>query len=315
MAVVNLDAGAVFNVAANQIHGNAHVYRTGQGYSSPGSVGWVPNGGIAQIQGLAVGHTATFAINNQAGMIANGCPSKVQVLYDNGGALRNADVVEGEAKRLLDGESAKSRPAKARKRRGTASAVADAGDPAEEAITKLTAQWYNAVVNGCHLDPDTFQLIQGATPLGSTSETLWNILDVVPPLSVSNYYNPSQLNVFSTDYGAVINNLKPQNADRFQNDMGDLRSVGRLSENRADDPRRRHPRVVPELGGAQSASRRRPASLYRLSAGVAGRRSRRRPDVAQCRRRRGRQAQGVQCNDRPVAERHRLGPFGQFPDG
>lgn len=221
MAVVNLNPGGVFNVAANQIHGNAHVYRTGQGYPDPGNVGWVPNGAAAQIRPLPVGHTTTFAINDQAGMIANGCPSNVQVLYDNGAAMQTADVHEGEAIRVLAFESAKSQSAKSRKSRSKVQVVDDANDPAAEAMNKLTAQWYNAVVNGCHLDPDTFQLIQGATPLGSTSETLWNILDVVPPLSVSNYYNPSQLNVFSTDYGGVINNLKPQNADRFQNDMGD----------------------------------------------------------------------------------------------
>jgi hypothetical protein len=102
------------------------------------------------------------------------------------------------------------------------SRVSLAGDPTtQQVMNTLNDQWYNALVTGCHLDPSSFQLVQGNAPLGSTSEALWNIFDVVPPLSVSNYFNPSQANVFSTDYGAVINNLKEQNANKFQNDMGD----------------------------------------------------------------------------------------------
>ena len=66
--------------------------------------------------------------------------------------------------------------------------------------------------------------MQGNSPLGTTSETLWNMLDAVPPLAINNYFNPSQMNVFSTDYGAVINNLREQNASKFQNDMGDYYS-------------------------------------------------------------------------------------------
>jgi hypothetical protein len=48
--VVNLQPGNIMNVNANQIQGNAHVYRTGQGYPNFGSVAWQPNGGPAQIR-------------------------------------------------------------------------------------------------------------------------------------------------------------------------------------------------------------------------------------------------------------------------
>lgn len=92
---------------------------------------------------------------------------------------------------------------------------------AQQAMETLTAQWYNALVTGLSLDRSTFQLFQGNGALGTTSETLWNIFDVVPPASVSNYYNPSQANVFSSNYGAVINNLVPQNSNSFQAHMGD----------------------------------------------------------------------------------------------
>lgn len=92
---------------------------------------------------------------------------------------------------------------------------------AEQAMSTLTAQWYNAVVAGCKLDQSTFQLFQSNQPVGTTSESLWNILDVVPPLSVNNFFNPSQLNLFSSDYGGVINNLVPQSSSTFMKAIGD----------------------------------------------------------------------------------------------
>jgi hypothetical protein len=81
MPVVNLQPGAVLDVAAGQIQSVAHLYRTGQGSDSPGNVGWVPNGGALQMAPLAVGGTVTFTINGAAGMISNGCPSMVQVMW------------------------------------------------------------------------------------------------------------------------------------------------------------------------------------------------------------------------------------------
>src|SRR5258708_39789736 len=100
-----------------------------------------------------------------------------------------------------------------------------ASDSAQQAMNTLTAQWYNAIVHGCGLDQSTFQLFQGNGAIGATSEILWNIFDVVPPAAVSNYYNPSQANVFSSNYGTIVNNLNPQNAMSFQNDMGDYYSA------------------------------------------------------------------------------------------
>lgn len=219
MPVHNLQPGSVMNVAAGQITGSAYVYRTSQGYDGPGNVGWAPNGGAVQVQPLAVGGTVQFAVNSQAGMIANGCPSMVQVLYTNGAAVLVRQTETNAAAKLLKKvRAARTAPA------ATAGAALD-DSPAEQVMSTLNAQWYNAVVTGCGLDAGSFQLVQGASPLGSTSEVLWNIADAVPPLSVSHYFNPSQLNVFSTDYGAVINNLKPQNAQKFQNDMGDYYSA------------------------------------------------------------------------------------------
>ena len=210
MAVQNLDPGAVKNVVANEIRGIVHVYRTNRGYDSPGQVGWLPNGGALQQVPLAVGHHASFDINGAAGILANGCPSVVQLLWQNAAATPATNVRENAARKFFKAPSAK--------------VAATASTPGEEAMQNLTAQWYNAVVAGCGLDPSTFQLFQGNAPVGNTSESLWNIFDVVPPLAINNYYNPSQANVFSQDYGAVINNLKPQNSSAFQNIMGDYYS-------------------------------------------------------------------------------------------
>lgn len=79
--VQNLASGAFMEVAAGAIPGSAHVYRTGRGEPSPGNVGWVPNGGVVDVRPINVGETVTFQINGSGGMIANGCPSMVQVLY------------------------------------------------------------------------------------------------------------------------------------------------------------------------------------------------------------------------------------------
>jgi hypothetical protein len=206
MTVQNLAAGAVKDVAAGEITGNVHVYRTNDGYNTAGNVGWVPTGGALQQQALAVGETATFNVAGASGMIANGCPSRVQLLWNNQNALGTVGERRGAASGVL--------------RQGQALSKA-LDNSATQALSTLNSQWYNAVVKGCGLDPSTFQLVQGSQPLGTTSEEIWKIADVVPPMSVTNFYNPSQANVFSSDYGAVVANLKPQNDTAFQSIMGD----------------------------------------------------------------------------------------------
>jgi hypothetical protein len=60
-----------------------------------------------------------------------------------------------------------------------------------EAMQTLTAQWYNAMVDGLGLSPEEFQLYQGPNSMVTTSQDMWNIFDAVPPASVNNYYDPS----------------------------------------------------------------------------------------------------------------------------
>ena len=92
---------------------------------------------------------------------------------------------------------------------------------AQTAMNTLVAQWYNAVAAGCGLDKGSFQLMQGADPVGTLTENLWAIFDSVPPLTATTYYNPAQLNSFSQDYAGVISALIPQGDIQFQVDMGD----------------------------------------------------------------------------------------------
>jgi len=89
------------------------------------------------------------------------------------------------------------------------------------AMDTLTAQWYNAVVTGLGLSPDQFQLYQGPNSAMTTSQEMWNVFNAVPPASINNYYNPSQINNFSSDYGLILGALVPASDSSFQNCMGD----------------------------------------------------------------------------------------------
>jgi hypothetical protein len=93
-----------------------------------------------------------------------------------------------------------------------------------DAMKALTAQFYNATVAGCGLEQSTFQLFQAHTPLGTDSQDLWAMFDSVPPLSVSQYYDPSRINRLSQVYGAVVAHLIPQGSDAFRKAMGDYYS-------------------------------------------------------------------------------------------
>jgi len=90
----------------------------------------------------------------------------------------------------------------------------------QDAMNTLSAQWYNAIISGCGLSQDQFQLVQGNTPVGTTSEGLWNVFDSVPPQTATTFYDPSQLNSFHQDYAGIISALIPQGSQQFTKDMG-----------------------------------------------------------------------------------------------
>ena len=92
---------------------------------------------------------------------------------------------------------------------------------AQDAMKKLNAQWYNCLTSQLGFAGNTFQLVQGYSPVGTNMEWLWNILDAVPPLSVDSYYNPSQLSRFSQNYAGMLSALMPATNYKLQKDLGD----------------------------------------------------------------------------------------------
>lgn len=94
---------------------------------------------------------------------------------------------------------------------------------AKEAMKQLQAKWYNSVCAGLSLDRDTFQLIQGSKPIGSTSGSVEQMFDAIPPKQTSRTYNPSRINSFYQQYSDVISVLKKQNigGDQLRRVLGD----------------------------------------------------------------------------------------------
>lgn len=91
----------------------------------------------------------------------------------------------------------------------------------EEAMKTLTEKWYNTMVAGLNLSPQTFQIYQSNTVLGNLSTDLWAIYDSVPPFSVTNQNQPSQISRFSDNYSGVINTLVPSGGLEWKKTMGD----------------------------------------------------------------------------------------------
>jgi len=206
MPAVRLAAGAVYEFPLHAIEQLCFVHRFADGYPGHGWVGWAANDDdVLHEHPLDVDGTVSFLIGGRAGRFGNATPSSVLLLWDN-----EPPVEVDSDLRALNRLFRRDDPSPQR-----------VDDPADDAMRTLNKQWYKAVVTGCGLSDQTFQLVQGNSPLGTTTEPLWNIFDAVPPATIDSYYNPSQANLFSTNYGAVINNLIVQNSNKFQRDMGD----------------------------------------------------------------------------------------------
>jgi hypothetical protein len=107
MPVQNLIPHAVKNVASDEIKGLVRVYRTNQGEDKPGRVGWMANGRVVQMQELAVGDTINFNIDGAAGMLANGCASVVQLIWENTAATPATNVRENAAEEFFESSGQK----------------------------------------------------------------------------------------------------------------------------------------------------------------------------------------------------------------
>jgi len=91
----------------------------------------------------------------------------------------------------------------------------------QQAMNTLEAQWYNSMVDGLHLDPSTYLMLQPNTPIGNTSDKVWAYFNSVPPLSLNFNLNSQQFNQFYPTYEAVVNQLKAQTTLRLQRDLAD----------------------------------------------------------------------------------------------
>lgn len=86
----------------------------------------------------------------------------------------------------------------------------------EVAMEKLHKQYYNALVSGLHLDPSKFQVIEPNTPLGSTSDKLWEYFDNLPPKTLFHNFDFSGRSNFYQIYRSVISSLKTSVSDTFK---------------------------------------------------------------------------------------------------
>jgi hypothetical protein len=91
----------------------------------------------------------------------------------------------------------------------------------EEAMKTLTEKWYNGMVTGLNLSPQTFQIYQSNVVLGNLSSELWAIYDSIPPFSVTQQAQPSQISRFSDNYSGVINTILPSGGLEWKKTMGD----------------------------------------------------------------------------------------------
>lgn len=89
---------------------------------------------------------------------------------------------------------------------------------ANDAIMNLTAGWYSVLTTSLSLD-ESFQLMQGNDPLGTTSDELWRVMDIIPPDSC--VFIPTGHSGFSDEYHSVIMNLKAQGSEEFKQILGD----------------------------------------------------------------------------------------------
>jgi hypothetical protein len=98
-------------------------------------------------------------------------------------------------------------------------------DSLQIVATQAAAGWYHALCQGLQLDPTHFQLASGnGTPFGQDSTYLWQVLNTVPPYSATSIFGSSS-NLFSSDYGSILNNLSDPPSTQVQEDLGDYYEV------------------------------------------------------------------------------------------
>lgn len=105
---------------------------------------------------------------------------------------------------------------------GTGSAsVTDSA--AAKSMEQLTSQWYNAITSSLSLDTEHFQLAQASEPLLPDTADMWDRFDSVPPKSVAQKYDSSQINELQDEYRSLVYSLQPtgQDTENFRELLGD----------------------------------------------------------------------------------------------
>lgn len=71
-----------------------------------------------------------------------------------------------------------------------------------------TKYWHDVLATEINVNKNQFKLYPGTAPTLNTSAWMWSIFDAVTSINESIYYNPSQLNSFSSDYGLLLYKVK-----------------------------------------------------------------------------------------------------------
>jgi len=91
----------------------------------------------------------------------------------------------------------------------------------DDALHNLTAQWYNSLVTALSLSPKDFQIAQGDLLVPTSTERLWDMMDQVPSESIAQYYAPSTVDTFSSEYQTILSYLHEPASEAFKTAMAD----------------------------------------------------------------------------------------------
>jgi hypothetical protein len=89
----------------------------------------------------------------------------------------------------------------------------------DDALHNLTAQWYNSLTAALSLSPKDFQITQGDLLVPTSTERLWDMMNQVPSESIAQYYTPSTVDTFSSDYQSILSYLQEPASEAFKTAM------------------------------------------------------------------------------------------------
>ena len=157
---------------------------------------------------IAPGYTDTFNAGGNSVYIQNNGPSALQVLSIG----NQADHAKSTTNLFMQSLVSRS---------SDALFSASASSTGDDAMNALQSKWYNTLVAGLGLNPNTFQLLQSSEPLPSTSSGIWNIFNSIPPDTLTQVFSQSSFNSFHDTYKAVVMNLIPPDGAQFRQTLGD----------------------------------------------------------------------------------------------